>query len=155
MHLGQESVRSSSRGSAGLWYEVPWCVLTQACLLLSSCLRRCARACHWEAQPEHSRHAYSRATSWRRISRPQVYANTRGCCLRAQEQRAQRLHENVPPSKKPPATPAQYHNVCLVDVLPAHGFKVEYVANGPFWAMQDGSKLLVPWQCLDSAVLKA
>ena len=48
---------------------------------------------------------------------------------------------------------AQYHDVCLVDVLRAHGFKVEYVANGPFWAMQDGSKFLVPWQCLDSTML--
>ena len=41
----------------------------------------------------------------------------------------------------------KFVDVCLVDALRAHGFKVPYTKDGPFWAIADGSCFLSPWQC--------
>ena len=42
----------------------------------------------------------------------------------------------------PQGAERNYADVCLVDVLRAHGYKVDYEADGPFWAMQDGNRFL-------------
>ena len=47
-------------------------------------------------------------------------------------------------------SPERFYDVCLVDVLRAHGFKVEYTWNGPFWAMKDRSGFR---RCLATNVL--
>lgn len=39
-------------------------------------------------------------------------------------------------------------DVCLVDSLRAHRYKVPYSSNGPFWALKDGNYFLRPWQSL-------
>ena len=36
-------------------------------------------------------------------------------------------------------------DVCLIDALRAHGFKIPYSAPGPFRAMGDGDQFLKPW----------
>ena len=36
----------------------------------------------------------------------------------------------------------RYVDVCLVDVLRAHGYKCGYQADGPFWGMHDGNNFL-------------
>lgn len=41
-----------------------------------------------------------------------------------------------------------YRDVCLVDVLRAHGFKIDYPGNGPFWALADGNVFLSDWKYL-------
>jgi hypothetical protein len=49
----------------------------------------------------------------------------------------------------PFAPPAErFREVCLIDSLRAHRYKVQYTADGPFWAMADGNKFLRPWQNL-------
>ena len=48
----------------------------------------------------------------------------------------------------------KYADVCLVDVLRAHGYKCEYEGDGPFWAQEDGNRFLRPFQQLgDKCVL--
>ena len=42
----------------------------------------------------------------------------------------------------------RYKEVCLVDSLRAHRYKVPYTKDGPFWAVADGNALLQPWQTL-------
>ena len=52
-----------------------------------------------------------------------------------------------------------YRDVCLVDVLRAHGFKIDYPGNGPFWALADGNVFLSDWKYLghiiDLIILRA
>ena len=43
---------------------------------------------------------------------------------------------------------ARYADVCLVDALRAHGVKLPYQRSGPFWAMADGNKMLLPFKLL-------
>eukprot|EP00439_Symbiodinium_sp_Y106_P019360 s234_g2.t1 len=43
----------------------------------------------------------------------------------------------------------RYRDVCLINVLRAHGYKCEYTADGPFWAMEDGNVFLKPFRYLD------
>ena len=47
-----------------------------------------------------------------------------------------------------------FKDVCLVDALRAHGFKVPYTGDGPFWAIADGNRFLQPWQCLARTAAK-
>ena len=42
----------------------------------------------------------------------------------------------------------RFEEVCLINVLRAHGFKVPYTCHGPFFAMADGNGFLQPWQCI-------
>ena len=53
------------------------------------------------------------------------------------------------PRSSPIRPPAErFREVCLIDSLRAHRYKVQYTADGPFWAMADGNKFLRPWQNL-------
>ncbi|OLP84293.1 Localization factor PodJL [Symbiodinium microadriaticum] len=40
----------------------------------------------------------------------------------------------------------KFQDVCLIDTLRAHGYKVDYASDGPFWAIQDGSTFLEPFR---------
>ena len=39
-----------------------------------------------------------------------------------------------------------FENVCLIDALRAHGYKLQYMGDGPFYARADGNLLLGPWK---------
>ena len=47
----------------------------------------------------------------------------------------------------------KFQDVCLIDTLRAHGYKVDYASDGRFWAIQDGSTFLEPFGSLDKQVL--
>ena len=47
----------------------------------------------------------------------------------------------------------KFQDVCLIDTLRAHGYKVDYASDGPFCAIQDGSTFLEPFGSLDKQVL--
>ncbi|CAE7235509.1 unnamed protein product, partial [Symbiodinium sp. KB8] len=42
--------------------------------------------------------------------------------------------------------PLRYRDTCLVNALRAHRFKIDFEANGPFFAVRDGSKMLRPFR---------
>ena len=46
-------------------------------------------------------------------------------------------------------------DVCLIDVLRAHGYKCGYQADGPFWAMRDGNNFLEAFGPLGQRLLQA
>ena len=39
-----------------------------------------------------------------------------------------------------------------MDVLRAHGFKIDYPGNGPFWALADGNIFLSDWKYLGHTI---
>lgn len=45
----------------------------------------------------------------------------------------------------------EYEEVCLIDVLRAHSFKIVYAEDGPFWAIQDGNRFLAETKWLGCA----
>ena len=47
-----------------------------------------------------------------------------------------------------PTACERYEEVCLIDSLRAHRYKVQYTKDGPFWALADGNTFLQPWQNL-------
>lgn len=47
----------------------------------------------------------------------------------------------------------KFKDVCLIDTLRAHGYKLEYASDGPFWAIRDGSTFLEPFGSLDRQML--
>ena len=47
----------------------------------------------------------------------------------------------------------KFQDVCLIDMLRAHGYKVGYASDGPFWAIQDGSTFLEPFRSLGKQIL--
>ena len=53
-----------------------------------------------------------------------------------------------------PLRNGRHHDVCLIDALRAHRFKVPYCEDGPFYAVQDGSKFLRPSKQLRPHVKK-
>ena len=38
----------------------------------------------------------------------------------------------------------RFHDVCLIDALRGHGFKIPYLGSGPYWAIADGTTMLRP-----------
>ncbi len=42
----------------------------------------------------------------------------------------------------------RFQDVCLIDSLRAHGFKIPYIGDGPFWVIADGNRFLQPCQFL-------
>ena len=42
----------------------------------------------------------------------------------------------------------RFKDVCLLNCLHSHGYKVAYECDGPFYAMKDGNQFLKPWGCL-------
>lgn len=59
------------------------------------------------------------------------------------------VHRKNAPALRPKCVDDRYVEVCLVDALRAHRYKVPYTCNGPFWAMQDGNAFLSPWKQLE------
>ena len=143
------SVGSAALGGAGLWYETAWCFSVGRVGILFDRGTRLVRAINRRARSTAALPTSHGTWPWRRLPRHRICAYARRARASGVRARIPRVQETPSPRRAHgvPGTRAvdKKKNVCLINALRSLGVPVPYAADGPFWALRDGNRMLEPF----------